>query len=308
MTQASDYNLKNIKDQFKRDGVFYTPPELAEWLKGLIPEKPKRVYDPTCGRGALLSVFDDDVLKYGQDIDGNAVSDAGKYLTNFNGAVGNVLSDSKFLGEKFEAIVANPPFSVEWEPVTDGYFAEAPTVPTKGRADFAFIIHILHMLSNDGTAVVLNFPGIAYRGGREQVLRKWLIDRNVVEQVYHVGGDTFTDTKIATFCLVLKKNRTSDTVLFVDRENKLQRDVSIDEIVKADYLLSVGTYIQPVREEVKYDPVELERLARRNTIRKLKAELSFSHMVAKMEQWDFSEFLFELRKTINDFEKDNSND
>jgi type I restriction enzyme M protein len=303
MTQAADYNLKNIKNQFKKAGVFYTPPELAEWLKSLIPEKPKRVYDPTCGRGALLSVFDGDVQKFGQDIDGQAIADAEKYLNNFKGAVGNVLSDSKFLGEKFEAIVANPPFSVEWEPVTDGYFADAPTVPTKGRADFAFLIHILHMLADDGTAAVLNFPGIAYRGGREQVLRKWLIDSNVVDQVYHVAGDTFTDTKIATFCLVLRKNRTSDTVLFVDRENELQRQVTIDEIVRAEYSLSVGTYVQPLREEVKYDPVELERLARNNAVRKLKAELNFSHMVAKMEQWDFSDFIDELRRTIDDFEK-----
>ena len=304
MTKASDYNLKNIKEQFKRDGVFYTPAELAKWLKSLISEKPKRVYDPTCGRGALLSVFDDDVIKFGQDIDGQAIADASKYLINFKGAVGNVLSDSKFLDQKFEAIVANPPFSIEWEPMTDGYFADAPTVPTKGRADFAFIIHILHMLSNDGTAAVLNFPGIAYRGGREQVLRKWLIDKNVVDQVYHIGGDTFTDTKIATFCLVLKKNRASNTVLFVDRENELERHVSLDEIAKADYSLSVGTYVQPVKEEVQYDPVELERLARSNAVRKLKAELSFSHMVAKMEEWDFSEFLAELRKTIDDFEQE----
>jgi len=200
----SDYSLKTIRDQFRAQGIFYTPPELAHFIMTLIPENAKRVYDPTCGRGSLLSVFGDDVSKYGQDIDAAAVSDAEKRLVNFHGAVGDVLSDAAFIDERFDAIVANPPFSIKWHGRADGYFAFAPTIPSPSKADFAFIIHIMWMLSDDGTAVVLNSPGIGYRGGRDQILRQWLVEQNVIEGVdlsainaasidLHLGSDILVE-------------------------------------------------------------------------------------------------------------------
>ena len=303
MTKSEDYNLKSIKEQFKNSGVFYTPPELAEWLKSLLPANPKNVYDPTCGRGALLSVFDDSVEKYGQDIDCAAVKDASKYLINFHGASGDVLTKSKFADIRFDAIVANPPFSVKWEPRTDDYFALAPTVPTQSKADFAFLIHILHMLADDGTAAVINFPGIAYRGGREQIIRKWMIENNWIDSVIHIPSNTFTDTAISTICLVLKKNRTIQTVRFIDRENQLEREVSVSEIAEKDFTLSVSSYLQPKRIVEVVDPVELEKLARRNAIRKLKNEIEFSRMVATIEGWDWSNFIDELQNVLNEYKK-----
>jgi type I restriction enzyme M protein len=305
MTKAEDYNLKSIKEQFKNAGVFYTPPELAEWLKSLLPLNPKSVYDPTCGRGALLSVFDDSVEKYGQDIDSRAVEDASKYLVNFHGAAGDVLADSKFADRRFDAIVANPPFSVKWEPRTDDYFALAPTVPTQSKADFAFLIHILHMLSDEGTAAVINFPGIAYRGGREQTIRKWMIENNWVDTVIHIAGNTFTDTAISTICLVLKKNRTSQTVRFVDRENELEREVPLSEIAEKDFTLSVSSYVQPERIVEVVDPVELEKSARRNAIRKLRNEIEFSRMVAKLEGWHWGDFIDELQNVLDEYKNKN---
>lgn len=304
MTKSSDYNLKTMRDGFKKQGLFYTPPALAEWLKSLIPHKPRRVYDPTCGRGSLLSVFDDDVQKFGQDIDANAVADASVHVANFRGAVGDVLHSPVFINERFDAIVANPPFSITWEPITDGQFSIAPTVPTRARADWAFLIHIIHMLDDDGVAAVINFPGIAYRGGRERDLRHWLVSLNILDQVIHIPGDTFTDTSIATICLVLKKNRTASTVKFIDQEHELERDVSLDEIRAHDCTLSVSTYVQRVVERPPFDAAATEREARLKAIRKLRLELEFSYQVAQFEGWSFDEFASDLRAEIDSFMKE----
>jgi type I restriction enzyme M protein len=162
----SDYSLKTLREQFRAQGLFYTPPELAQYIRSLLPDTVHRVYDPTCGRGSLLSVFDDDVEKFGQDIDAAAVEDARASLVNFHGAVGDVLADPAYINERFDAIVANPPFSIKWHGKADGYLAFAPAVPPASKADYAFILHILWMLGDHGTAVVLNAPGIGYRGGR----------------------------------------------------------------------------------------------------------------------------------------------
>lgn len=301
MTKAADYNLKSMRENFKKQGLFYTPPELALWLKGFIPDTAKRVYDPTCGRGALLSVFDDHVEKFGQDIDAQAIADASVNLVNFYGAVGDVLHSPHFINERFDAIVANPPFSIQWEPIETGQFTDAPTVPTRGRADFAFIIHIVHMLDVGGTAAVINFPGIAYRGGREQTLRKWLIGLNIIDQVIHIPGNTFTDTSIATICLVFKKWRTENTIKFIDQENQLERDVPVDEIIASGYTLSVGSYVQPVVEKEVVDPRALENDARQDIIKRLRLELEMSYMIAQFEGWDMMGFADDLRKVIDDF-------
>ena len=111
------------------------------------------------------------MIKYGQDINVDEIKIAKRELKNFVGVAGDTLKEPAFKGKKFSAIVANPPFSIKWEPQTDERFADAPTVPTESKADYAFILHILHYLSDDGIAIVLNFPGILYRGGREGKIR-----------------------------------------------------------------------------------------------------------------------------------------
>jgi type I restriction enzyme M protein len=298
----SEYSLKTIRDKFRAQGIFYTPPELAQFIMTLIPENSKRVYDPTCGRGSLLSMFGDDVAKYGQDIDASAVADAEKRLVNFHGAVGDVLSDAAFIDERFDAIVANPPFSIKWHGRADGYFAFAPTIPSPSKADFAFIIHILWMLSDDGTAVVLNSPGIGYRGGREQILRRWLVEQNVVDQVIHIPGNTFTDTNIATLCLVLKKNRSTKDVQFIDREHTLERMVTHDEIAGKDYSLSVSQYLQPVVEKTTVDERGLEMLSRAAAVSRIKSELAFSHLVSSISGYNIRDFVEDIRKALDEFD------
>jgi type I restriction enzyme M protein len=298
----SEYSLKTIRDQFRAQGIFYTPPELAQFIMTLIPENPKRVYDPTCGRGSLLSMFGDDVAKYGQDIDASAVADAQKRLVNFHGAVGDVLSDAAFIDERFDAVVANPPFSIKWHGRADGYFAFAPTIPSPSKADFAFIIHILWMLSDDGTAVVLNSPGIGYRGGREQILRQWLVEQNVIDKVIHIPGNTFTDTNIATLCLVLRKNRSSKDVQFIDREHTLERMVTHDEIAGKEYSLSVSHYLQPVVEKTTVDERGLEMLSRAAAVSRIKSELAFSQLVSAISGYNIRDFVEDIRKALDEFE------
>jgi hypothetical protein len=298
----SDYSLKTIRDKFRSQGIFYTPPELAHFIMTLIPENAKRVYDPTCGRGSLLSVFGDDVAKYGQDIDAAAVADAKKRLVNFHGAVGDVLSDAAFIDERFDAIVANPPFSIKWHGRADGYFAFAPTIPSPSKADFAFIIHILWMLSDDGTAVVLNSPGIGYRSGREQILRQWLVEQNVIDKVIHIPGNTFTDTNIATLCLVLRKNRNTKDVQFIDREHTLERMVTTAEIAGKEYSLSVSHYLQPVVEKPTVDERGLEMLSRSAAVSRIKSELAFSNLVSAISGYNIRDFVEDIRKALDEFE------
>jgi type I restriction-modification system DNA methylase subunit len=300
MTKSQDYNLKSMREKFKSQGLFYTPPELAEWLKSLIPPNPRRVYDPTCGRGSLLSVFADDVAKYGQDIDADAIADATYNLTNFRGAVGDVLQSPAFIEERFDAIVANPPFSIRWQSTHDGYFAFAPTVPTDSRADYAFLIHILWMLDDDGTAAVINFPGIAYRGGREYTLRRWMIEQNVIDHVIHIPSNTFTDTAIATICIVFKKGRQRTDITFTDREHGITREVPFTEIVERDFTLSVQSYIQQEIEKPVVDTIALEADARAKAIKKVRDELRMSYLISQIEGWPFDDFVDAMRRAIDD--------
>lgn len=281
----STHTIKGLREQFKAQGKFHTPPELAKFLRSLIHGDPATVYDPTCGAGALLAEFPD-AEKFGQDIDSEALADA-EQLSNFHGALGDVLSEPAWMGQKFAAIVANPPFSIKWDPAvaTDERFMHAPTVPTAGRADFAFLLHILHFLADDGTAAVLSFPGVLYRGNREKTLRRWLVERGVISQVISIPGDTFMDTAISTACIVFRRG--SDRITFTDREHGVEETVTLDEVARQDYLLSVSAYVQPpTPRQPPFDSVAVEEAARRNLLRKLKSELLFSKQVARMEGWD----------------------
>lgn len=303
----NSHTIKGLRQAFRAVGKFHTPPELALLLRSLIPGNPESVYDPTCGAGALLSVFPPDTPKYGQDTDAAALADASA-LPNFHGAHGDTLKNPAFTDMRFPAIVANPPFSIKWEPpapLFDDRFRPAPTIPTPARADYAFLLHILHMLTPDGTAAVLSFPGVLYRGGREGTLRQWLVDdQNVIDQVISIPGGTFEDTAIPTAVIVLRKNRApADPVVFRDHETGLERAVALAEIRENGHNLSVTAYVQPpAPEQPEIDPWELEQAARRNAARKLRHELRFSRMVADLEGWPFQPFVTDLRGVLTEFE------
>lgn len=292
------YNLKTIKEQFKKQGIFYTPNGLAEKIKSYIQFSPKEVYDPTCGDGTLLSVFGN-IKKYGQEINEEQLAVAKLRLSNFNGHCGDTLKSPAFLDKKFECIVANYPFSIEWEPQIDERFINAPTIPTKSKADYAFILHILFMLSQNGIAVTLNFPGILYRGGREGKIRKWLIESNVIEKIVHIDGNTFIDTKISTVIIIFKKNKTTTNITFENGD--IEKTISLEEIKKNDYNLSINNYIYEEKKKEVIDPIYLENLAQSQFLNRLKNELNFSKKIAEIEGLDFNVFLNSIENILKNY-------
>lgn len=295
-----DYSVKAIRQQFKQAGVFYTDQSLALMMRDLLPEIPAAVYDPTCGNGALLSVFPDAVAKYGQDINAEQVEQARQRLNNFTGVAADTLKEPAFVGKKFKAIVANPPFSISWTPKIDERFECLPCLPPPSKADYAFIAHILYYLSEDGTAVTLNFPGILYRGNKEGKIRRWLVENNYIDRVTMIDGGHFTDTSIATAIVVLKKTREASTIRFTHNEFAL--DVPIEQVAAEGYDLSVSRYIDesPPREAV--DPVKLEDEALRGFLERIDRELTFEEAVRRMEGWDMSPVYAAARAVIDKHE------
>ena len=305
----ADYNLKSIKKEFKAKGVFYTTNETALLMKSFIDIEVNEVYDPTCGDGSLLSVFDDDVKKYGQEINNHQLEEAKNRLNNFCGYCGDTLKDPAFNDKKFKCIVANPPFSIAWEPpisngfFTDDRFKNVPALPPKSKADYAFILHIIHYLASDGIAVVLNFPGILYRGNKEGEIRRWLIENNFIDKIIRIPGKTFVDTSIETALIIFKKNKTTTDVTFIDYEKDKSYVASFEEIKRNDFVLSINSFIKEEVIKVKYDPKELQINSRESMIKKIKADIEFDKMVCELEGYDFNEYLDSLQNVVSSFYK-----
>jgi type I restriction system adenine methylase HsdM len=293
------YNIKSIKEEFKNKGIFYTPKELALFIKSFLPNNVKEVYDPTCGDGGLLEVFDENVIKYGQEINEDQLLVAKSKLINFNGYCGDTLKDPGFKDKQFDYIVANPPFSINWEPKDDERFNGM--LAPKSKADYAFILHILSKLSNKGIAVIMEFPGILYRGNSEGKIRQWLIENNYIEKVVAVPGDKFVDTKIATCIIVLNKNKKDNNILFIDDNLKKERIVGFEEIKSNDFNLSVNQYVKEEKEIINIDPIELQMQARKCFLNKLRAELEFDKMVCEMEHIDFNDYLKQICNLLEEY-------
>lgn len=295
-----DYNLKTIKQDFKSKGIFYTTKDLALYLKSFLPDDVKEIYDPTCGNGGLLSVFDDDVEKYGQDINEEQVQAARENLKNFHGVVGDTLAEPAFMDRKFKYIIANPPFSIKWEQQNDERFEGYPCLPPKSKADYAFIAHILHCLTDDGIAVVLNFPGILYRGQSEGKIRKYLVEKNFIDTVAMIDGGHFVDTKIATVMLILKKNRNTTDITFLHNDEKIV--VPLSEIINNDYNLSTNNYIIEEVEREEVDLNEVNRDVRKGTLAMIKSTLDMEKMIADLDGTNIRDFINEIRKLLDEYE------
>lgn len=294
-------SIKNIRQEFKDNGIFYTPLALAEKLKSYVDIEPTTVYDPTCGAGNLLSVFPENVKKYGQELDGEQLALID--LPNFIGYAGDTLTEDKFEGVQFDCIVANPPFSVKWEPDTltnDIRFRDCPALPPPSKADWAFMLHILHHLSDNGIAVVLEFPGILYRGQREGKVRRWFVENNYVDRVVNIPGNTFEDTSIATCLVVLKKNRTTTDIIFEDGERT--ETVSYQTVEENDFNLSVNIYLPEIIKREEIDPSVLENEARRLFLERLRKELDFDKMVCEMEGISIQPFINSIRAVLREYD------
>lgn len=266
-------NLKNIRKQFKEQGVFYTSDAMAETLKGYVDFTPTAVYDPTCGQGNLLSVFPDNLPKYGQEIDAAELDKARERLRNFRGFAGDTLTNDGFPDMRFDCIVANPPFSVKWTPNdADPRFTQAGVVPPPGKADYAFLLHILYHLSECGKAICLQFPGVLYRGQREGKIRQWLVERNLIERVVRIPPKSFVDTEIETCVIIFNKSKNDANITFEDRETGAEAVATLEDVRGQGFTLSTSAYIQTEdeRETVDIDALNAEIaaiVARENELR-----------------------------------------
>lgn len=305
------YSVKSIRKQFAEKGVFYTDEKLAKMLADELSKSPfdiKEVYDPTCGAGNLLAVFSDDVVKYGQEINPEQAEVARQRLNNAHIATGDTLVNPAFTDRKFRHIVANYPFSIKWQPAPDPRWNDAPTLPPPSKADYAFILHILSMLADDGVAVTLNFPGILYRGAREGKIREWLVRQNLIDSVTWIECGYFEDTNVATALIVLKKNRTNTSIKFADHEKQLEYTATFDEVEANGFTLSPSTYIIVEDEKKEIDPIAIEMTARADVLRQLNAQLGFSkHAILIHEMLGLpplpplSEFIKDIMNIVNKY-------
>lgn len=224
----------------KSGGEFFTPQHVSKLIAQLAmhkQEKVNKIYDPAAGSGSLLlqakKHFDNHIIEegfYGQEVNHTTYNLArmNMFLHNinydkFNIALGDTLLDPHHGDEKpFDAIVSNPPYSLNWigsdDPtlINDDRFAPAGVLAPKGKADFAFVLHALSYLSGKGRAAIVCFPGIFYRGGAEQKIRKYLVDNNFVETVISLAPNLFFGTPIAVNILVLSKNKADAKTQFID--------------------------------------------------------------------------------------------
>ncbi|WP_455684007.1 type I restriction-modification system subunit M [Thomasclavelia sp.] len=224
----------------KSGGEFFTPQSVSKLIAKLAMHGQStinKIYDPAAGSGSLLlqakKQFDEHIIEdgfFGQEINHTTYNLArmNMFLHNvnydkFNIALGNTLLDPQFGDEKpFDAIVSNPPYSIPWigngDPtlINDVRFAPAGVLAPKSKADFAFVLHALSYLSSRGRAAIVCFPGIFYRGGAEQKIRKYLVDNNFVEAVISLAPNLFFGTSIAVNILVLSKHKTDTKTQFID--------------------------------------------------------------------------------------------
>ncbi|MDN3378706.1 MULTISPECIES: type I restriction-modification system subunit M [unclassified Pseudoalteromonas] len=224
----------------KSGGEFFTPQHVSKLIAQLAMHgqtSVNKIYDPAVGSGSLLlqakKHFDAHIIEdgfFGQELNHTTYNLArmNMFLHNinydkFNIQLGDTLTEPHFLDDKpFDAIVSNPPYSVKWigsdDPtlINDDRFAPAGVLAPKSKADFAFVLHALSYLSSKGRAAIVCFPGIFYRGGAEQKIRKFLVDNNYIETVISLAPNLFFGTTIAVNILVLSKHKTDTTTQFID--------------------------------------------------------------------------------------------
>lgn len=232
----------------KSGGEYFTPPAVSELLARLCLVRNnniRRVYDPACGSGSLLLKFAKTIGKsnpqlqyYGQEINPSTYNLCrinmflhGISFANFGIELGDTLIEPKHLGMTFEAIVSNPPYSIKWEGednpilINDDRYSPAGILAPKSKADLAFTMHMLHHLSESGVAAIVEFPGVLYRGGAEQKIRKYLLEHNRVDAVIQLPANLFFGVGIATCIIVLRKGtKTDNSVLFVDASGEFEKE------------------------------------------------------------------------------------
>lgn len=315
----------------KSGGEFFTPQNVSKLIAQLAMHKQtsvNKIYDPAAGSGSLLlqakKHFDNHIIEdgfFGQEINHTTYNLArmNMFLHNvnydkFNIQLGDTLTDPHFIDDKpFDAIVSNPPYSIPWvgsdDPtlINDDRFAPAGVLAPKSKADFAFVLHALNYLSSKGRAAIVCFPGIFYRSGAEQKIRKYLVDNNFVETVISLPANLFFGTSIGVNILVLSKHKSEYKTQFIDAtgedfykkvtNNNMLEDVHIEKIMQLfdskenlehvaltidnakiaenDYNLSVSSYVEAVdtREVIDIEVLNTELAETVNNITTLRTAI-----------------------------------
>jgi type I restriction enzyme M protein len=323
----------------KSGGEYYTPQEVSELLARITvvgKTEVNKVYDPAVGSGSLLLQFakilgKDNVRQgfYGQEININTYNLCRINMIlhdinyeKFSIAHGDTLIDPSpehWDEEPFDAIVSNPPYSIHWagdsDPllINDPRFSPAGVLAPKSKADLAFTMHMLSWLSTTGTAAIVEFPGVLYRGGVEQKIRKYLVDNNFVDAVIQLPSDLFFGTPIATCILVLKKSKKDNSTLFIDAsaeyvragsKSKLSEDngskiinayaerkdiahfanlIPNDKIAENDYNLAASSYVEQMDTRIEVDIKELNAVINETVLRQQELRSSIEEVVADIE-------------------------
>ncbi len=321
----------------KSGGEFFTPADVSELLTrlGTVGKKEiNKVYDPACGSGSLLlkaeKVLGRDAVRngfFGQEINITTYNlcRINMFLHDiefdkFDIACEDTLTNPQHWDdEPFELIVSNPPYSIKWAGdenpllINDPRFAPAGVLAPKSKADLAFIMHSLAWLASNGTAAIVCFPGIMYRGGAEQKIRKYLVDNNFIDCIIQLPSNLFFGTSIATCIMVLKKGKTDNKVLFIDassecvkvtNNNKLTPEninkivdtfaqraeeahfshlVEYSEVQENDYNLSVSTYVEAKDTREKIDIVKLNAEIAQIVARENELRAAIDQIVAEIE-------------------------
>ena len=321
----------------KSGGEFFTPADISELLTrlGTVGKKKiNKVYDPACGSGSLLlkaeKVLGKDAVEigfFGQEI--NITTYNLCRINMFLHDIGfdkfdiecedTLINPQHWDDEPFELIVSNPPYSIKWAGdenpllINDPRFSPAGVLAPKSKADMAFIMHSLSWLAPNGSAAIVCFPGIMYRGGAEQKIRKYLVDNNYVDCVIQLPANLFFGTTIATCILVMKKGKKDNKVLFIDatnecikvtNNNKLTPDninriveaftkredeehfchlASYEEIENQDYNLSVSAYVEAEDTREKIDIVKLNAEIQRIVAREQVLRDEIDQIIAEIE-------------------------
>lgn len=295
----------------KSGGEFFTPQEVSELLTRMAvagKTEVNKVYDPACGSGSLLlkaaKILGKDNVRqgfFGQEINLTTYNlcRINMFLHDIDYDKFDIAHEDTLVNpqhwddEPFEVIVSNPPYSIKWEGddnpvlINDPRFSPAGVLAPKSKADLAFIMHSLAWLATNGTAAIVCFPGIMYRGGAEKKIRQYLIDNNFIDCVIQLPSNLFYGTSIATCIMVLKKSKADNRTLFIDasaecikvtNNNKLTEEnirhivdefvsradvdyfarcVPYEEVAQNEYNLSVSTYVQPEDTRKVIDIVKL---------------------------------------------------
>ena len=324
----------------KSGGEFFTPQEVSELLTRIAvvgKTEVNKVYDPACGSGSLLlkaaKILGKDKVRqgfFGQEINLTTYNlcRINMFLHDIDYDKFDIAHEDTLMNpqhwddEPFEVIVSNPPYSIKWEGddnpvlINDPRFSPAGVLAPKSKADLAFIMHSLAWLATNGTAAIVCFPGIMYRGGAEKKIRQYLIDNNFIDCIIQLPSNLFFGTTIATCIMVLKRSKADNRTLFIDATNEcvkvtnnnkltdgpdgniahivdafvsradkkhFARCVPYEEIVEQDYNLSVSSYIEQEDTREEIDIVKLNKEIEEIVAREQVLRVEIAKIIAELE-------------------------